>query len=246
MKITTLALDRRYPVDLAEEARGLLRLVPPEHLVGISRITVSGSRPLDEMAGEEVLGQYFEAYDGEPAFIMIYPQEMAREVPFLLRPFPVVWRVLLAETLFHEVGHHYQRFTHGIRKPAQENHAESYGLRHARAAFPGVYRVLDQWDRVRRVVRRMRLWGLERKRALGLASAPILYELGRLYWEEEDWSRVVAVWEEALALDPGFAPISEWLPRARRRHRVQSRKHLAAGGVRRRAQRRPARSGHRR
>jgi hypothetical protein len=245
MKITTLALEGRYPVDLAEEARVLLRRLPPEHLIGISRITVSGTRPLDEVAGADVLGQYFEAYDGEPAFIMIYPEEMSREVPLLLRPFAVVWRVLLAETLYHEIGHHYQRFTHGIRKPAQENHAETYGLRHARAAFPRVYRLLDLWERARSRVRRTRLWWLERRRALGRLAAPGLYELGRLHWEEDDWSRVVSVWEEALALDPGFSPAREWLPRARRRLRAQARRHAAPGGLRNRVQRRPARSGRR-
>ncbi len=244
MKITTLALTRRYPVDLVQVVRDLLRRVPAEHVVGISRITLSGARPLDEASGEEVLGQYFEACDGEPAFIMLYPEEIAGEVPFLLRRSALAWRVLLAETLYHEVGHHYQRFTHGIRKTAQEDHAEGYGLRHARRVFPRVYRVLDGWRRVRAGLRRLRLAALELRRGMGLASAAELYEMGRLYWEAESWGRVVEAWEAALARDPGHVAAREWLPRARRRLRLEARRRAAQGWARPASPRR--RSGSRR
>ncbi len=239
MKITMLALTRPYPVDFAAELRRLLRRLPPEHLAGLSRIVVSGGRPLDERHGEEILGQYFEAYEGEPAFIMLYPEEMAGDLPSFLRKVPTVWRVVLAETLYHEVGHHYQRFTHGIRKPAQEDHAESYGLRHARAAFPAVYRFLDGWRRLRTRVRRVQRWWLERQRNWGRASAASLYELGRIHWEGRDWLRVIEAWEGALALDPGYAVAVEWLPRARRRLQIESRR--SRGGIRPARRRRPRR-----
>ena len=235
MRITTLGLTRRYPIDFPSAVRELLRRLPPEHLVGISRITISGGPPLDEDRGNEVLGQYFEAYDGEPAFILLYPEEMAKEVPFFLRPFPLVWRVLLAETLFHEVGHHYQRFTHGIRKPAQEGHAEGYGLRHARAAFPVVYRGLDLWNDIRAQAARLKLRWLELRRAWGWVSAEGLYELGRMYWMQGNWNEVVEAWEGALRVDPQYPVVRRWLPRAKRR--LQRERHQEGRNARRKARR---------
>ncbi len=232
MKITTLGLDRTYPVDFEDTVRALLRRLPPEHVLGLGRITISGGRPLDEAADSEILGQYFEAYDGEPAFIMIYPEEMAKEVPFFVRRIPLVWRVLVAETLFHEVGHHYQRFTHGIRKPAQEDHAENYGLLHAKAAFPFVYRVVHMWQTAKRAVRRAKLWWLERRRAWGWVNAEGLYELGRMYWERGNWHLVVDAWEGALTVDPEYAVVREWLPRARRRLMNERRRQMRRRGAR--------------
>jgi hypothetical protein len=235
MKISSLGLDRTYPVDLADTVRVLLRRLPPEHVMGLARITISGGAPLDEAAGSDVLGQYFEAYEGEPAFIMLYPEEMAKEVPCFVRRVPLVWRVLVAETLFHEVGHHYQRFTHGIRKPAQEDHAENYGLRYAQAAFPLVYRLLRVWHGVKRVARRGKLWWLERRRAWGWVTAEELYELGRMHWECGNWNRVVEAWEGALNVDPEYAVAREWLPRARWRLQNERRRQTRLRGLRSRA-----------
>jgi hypothetical protein len=238
MKITTLDITRRYPVDLVETARGLLRHLPPEHYAGISRITLSGGAPLDERAEEEILGQYFEAYEGEPAFIMLYPEEMAREVPKFLRPFPLVWRVLLAETLYHEVGHHYQRFTHGIRKPVQEDHAEGYGKRYARSRYPGVYRMLQGWKWLHHRTNRVRARWIEVRRRRGRVSAADLYELGRIYWEDRKWFQVVSAWEEALERDPQYTEAREWLPRARRLLHAEARRRAARSGRRKAARRR--------
>ena len=241
MKITTLDLTRRYPVDLVETTRGLLRHLPPEHYAGILRITLAGGSPLDEREGEEILGQYFEAYEGEPAFVMLYPEEMAREVPMFLRPFPLVWRVLLAETLYHEIGHHYQRFTHGIRKPAQEDHAEAYGKRYARSRYPGVYRMLQGWKWVHRRTNRLRARWMEARRRRGGLSASDLYELGRIYWEERRWGLVVSAWEEALARDPQHEQTRDWLPRAKRILHAETRRRAARKSRRRQAARRRGR-----
>ena len=53
MKITTLDLNRRYPIDLVETVRALLRHLPPEHYAGISRITLSGGAPLEEAQDQQ-------------------------------------------------------------------------------------------------------------------------------------------------------------------------------------------------
>ncbi len=141
MKIFTSGLKPHHRLDYPKMVREILRVIPPEHTAGIAYITVSGDPPLDD--DNDVLGQYYERYEGEPAVIVLYLEVMRRETPRLLHPFPITWKILLAQTLFHEIGHHYQRFSHGIGGARQEDHAEAYGDRYAREAFPNWYRLID-------------------------------------------------------------------------------------------------------
>ena len=212
MKIFTSGLKPHHRLDYPKMVREILRVIPPEHTAGIAYITVSGDPPLDD--DNDVLGQYYERYEGEPAVIVLYLEVMRRETPRLLHPFPITWKILLAQTLFHEIGHHYQRFSHGIGGARQEDHAEAYGDRYAREAFPNWYRLIDAFEGWRMRWNRVMIAGLERRARL--APTPLVYfRLGRRYWEEEEWSKVVAAWEKALALDPKATPAREWLPRAR-------------------------------
>ena len=47
---------------------------------------------------------------------MLYLDTMRREAPVFLRRFETTWKILIPQTLYHEIGHHYQHFTHGIAK----------------------------------------------------------------------------------------------------------------------------------
>jgi hypothetical protein len=44
----------------------------------------------------------------------------------MLRYFPVHGKVYLAVVLYHEIGHHYRRFTHGISAKDNEKFADEY------------------------------------------------------------------------------------------------------------------------
>lgn len=229
MKVFTSGLKPDHKLDYRKIVNDLLKGIPPEHVAGIAYVTVSGDRPLDD--DDEVLGQYFERYESEPAVIVLYLETMKREAPALFRLFPITWKILLAQTLFHEIGHHYQRFSHGIAKTRQEDHAENYGDVYTRRAFPGWFRWIDRVERVR--------LGWNRT-AIGILSglvrlvprASIHYRLARRHWLEEEWGLVVNHIEKALVLDPSFEPALKALPQARAKWARVTRRASSAAAYR--------------
>jgi hypothetical protein len=239
VRIVTSGLRPHHRFDYPRMIRDLLVHVPPEHLGGISGITVSGDRPLDD--GDDVLGQYYEKYESDPAVIVLYLETMRREVPRPLLPFPITWRILLAQTLFHEIGHHYQRFSHGIAKQRQEEHAEAYGMRLTRKAFPGWMRLVDRAVAVRARWNRLMI------RLLGVGvrlrpTAALHEELGRRAWNEGDWDRVILHWEEALRMGPDAPRLVRLVREARwQRERDDRRRRSAAAYATARPRQRQAR-----
>lgn len=212
MKIVTSGLKPHHRFDYVGMVRALLAHVPPEHLGGISGITVSGDRPLDDE--DDVLGQYYEKFENDPAVIVLYLETMRREVPRLLLQFPITWKILLAQTLFHEIGHHYQRFSHGIAKQRQEDHAEAYGMRLTRKAFPGWMRLVDRADALRARWNRVMIRLID----LGVRVRPtaaLHEELGRRAWNEGDWDTVIRHWEASLRMAPDSPRLVRLLREAR-------------------------------
>lgn len=225
MKIYTSGLGPRHRFDYPAMVRDLLRHVPPEHLAGIAGITVSGDRPLDD--GDDVLGQYYEKYEQDPAVIVLYLETMRHEVPRWLQPFPITWRLLIAQTLFHEIGHHYQRFSHGIAKQRQEEHAEAYGLRLTRRAFPGWMRLMDRVDTLRGHWNRLLIALLSRVAAVR-PTAGLHDEIGRRAWNEGDWDAVIRHWEASQRLTPGNQRLVTLLREARWQRERDDRRRRSA------------------
>ncbi|MDZ4805376.1 MAG: hypothetical protein SGI90_10995 [Candidatus Eisenbacteria bacterium] len=212
MKIVTSGLKPHHRLDYVGIVRQLIAFVPPEHLVGIAMITVSGDRPIED--DDDVLGQYFERWERDPAVIVVYLEPMKREAGRWLRRFPLTWKVLIAQTLFHEIGHHYQRFSHGIAKTRQEDHAELYGERLARRAFPAAYWWIDRYRPMTAHLNRLLIrWLTLEARLFPLTRTH--YEIGRRAWNEADWDTVIHHWEEAIRLDPGASGVPRLLREAR-------------------------------
>jgi hypothetical protein len=229
MKVHVSGVGPAHNLDYKAVVNDLLRHVPPEHLAGIAYVTVSGDKPLDD--DDDVLGQYFERYEGEPAVIVLYLETMRREVPWYLRRFPITWKILIAQTLFHEVGHHYQRFSHGIAKGRQEDHAENYGDYYSRKAFPGWYRLIDRMDGLRELWNRAMIHCLSLETRL-VPSARAHYKLGRRYWSQEEWGLVITHMEQALELDPTYEPARHVLPQAKAHYARLTRRAWAARAYR--------------
>jgi hypothetical protein len=221
IRVVTSGLKPHHRLDYVGIVRRLLTFVPPEHLAGIAMITVSGDKPIED--DDDVLGQYFERWERDPAVIVVYLEPMKREAAGWIRRLPQAWEVLIAQTLFHEIGHHYQRFSHGIAKTRQEDHAELYGDRLARKAFPGAYRFIDRWRSLTGRWNRfmIRLLKLE-TRFVPLARTH--YEIGRRAWNEGNWDDVVHHWEESRRLDPGAKGLPGLLREARWQRAREDRK----------------------
>jgi predicted HD phosphohydrolase len=67
---------------------------------------------------------------------------------------------MLAAVLYHEIGHHYQYFTHGVTKKTEQNFADKYKKRMLKKTF---------------------FWW----RLIMLPFAPLIYLLKRRYTKEE-------------------------------------------------------------
>ena len=116
--------DRAVSLGLEKHLRELLKHVPPEHLIGLERITV-----IDSMSrkNRNARGTYQPAYDNRRATIQISVDNIFGGLPRWLLFVPAVVQFTLAQTLFHEIGHHHEaRLLHGTSKADRERAAERY------------------------------------------------------------------------------------------------------------------------
>lgn len=69
------------------------------------------------------------------------------------------------------------------------------------------YKVISQFDKAES----------DHQRALQLnpQDAGIYYNLGCLYWDQENWAAVIESWEKCLQIDPNHTLAAEWLPAAK-------------------------------
>lgn len=128
-------VDRRIsklPFDFERFTNELIRYVPLHHLSYLNRIEILYS----ESDKKGVQGLYCEKEKNSEAKIILYPQVIFYKMPKLLfYLFPPIPRILYASTLYHEIGHHYQRMIPGIKKEKWEQDAELYAKKMNKLAF---------------------------------------------------------------------------------------------------------------
>lgn len=107
----------------------LIDVVSSEHLIGLEKILVKSKSPIQKDAYTEALGLYYGKREGahQPYVVLCAENIVARieNIPFVLR-WLISPKKIIAETLFHEIGHHYQRISHGHKKKSWEKHADKY------------------------------------------------------------------------------------------------------------------------
>jgi len=202
-------LQAMLPYDFAKGIERLLSEVPPEHLLGIEKILVLATPT--QRGYEPASGLYVHRSRTQPARIELFVENIYR-VPFrrlvLLMPVLPTW--LLGRALYHEIGHHYQQFTHGVSKSAAEGHADLYGDRALRryvtrslrpwapclALLVPLYRLL-YWLTHRREIREC-----ERAVRQDPLALPRLRRLGELYYKGRFFAEAQAVWRRVLAERP--------------------------------------------
>jgi len=141
LKIRDLSSKKPVPFDCVEVVNGLLRHVPPEHLVGLGEIALVDV--LSKEAREGIRGAYLAATrEGAARIEISVPGIYARAPRFLFRSCFLRY-LYLADVLYHEIGHHYvKRLRHGIDRKRGEVEAERYKKAMLRKAFPVWRRVL--------------------------------------------------------------------------------------------------------
>ena len=116
-------------IDLETMIRKALHYVPSLDRIGISHISVT-SEPEDYKEHlKGAVGSYSRKAKNRPAFIALYTKNFSllrRNRERLSQMIPIL-EFELADTLFHEFGHHIQHTrSHGIKKKRGEQYAESY------------------------------------------------------------------------------------------------------------------------
>jgi len=125
----------QIPISIERLIKILLTKVPQEHLIGLDTITLVDkvSHGKNQKAG----GLYWQKREQEPAKIEIGVNTIYNGMPMLVFYLPFIAKFMLASVLYHEIGHHYQYFTHGVTKKAEENFAENYKKQMLRKTFFG-------------------------------------------------------------------------------------------------------------
>jgi len=133
----SVQIERRYrikiPIRVENVIKKLISQIPPEHLVGLGKIIV-----LDEVThkrNHHSGGIYWQKDGTQPARIEIGINSVYGRMPRIVFFCPFVAKFMLANVLYHEIGHHYQSFTHGITQNKQEEFAEKYRMQMLRKAF---------------------------------------------------------------------------------------------------------------
>jgi len=124
----------KFPLDVEKLVKRLLAKIPSEHLQGLDSILIVDV-PSDRPANS-TRGRYLpKSGKLNPARIEIAPQVIYRGVPRTLFRLPFICEFMLANVLYHEIGHHHQQFIHGVSKHRAERFAEKYKREMIRKAF---------------------------------------------------------------------------------------------------------------
>jgi len=118
-----------YPISFEKLTRKLLSIIPKKEIAGIGEIiivdTLYGSKYLTKK-GKRTGGQYYFKNKGELAKIKLSLSAIYRGMPRILFYFPLIAEFAFASVLYHEIGHHIQYSTHGIKKENEEDFADKY------------------------------------------------------------------------------------------------------------------------
>jgi hypothetical protein len=120
-------LNLSKPIEFVTRRRviDLISVIPSEHLVALDKIVL-----FDEFFRKEeklIGGRYIQKSKKQPCSIELSIGSIYRGMPIIFYFFPFIAKFLLAQVLYHEIGHHYQRvYTHGIGKREEEYFAEKY------------------------------------------------------------------------------------------------------------------------
>ncbi|MBI4356237.1 MAG: hypothetical protein HY597_07335 [Candidatus Omnitrophica bacterium] len=122
-----------YQFDFERSINQLLKVVPPDHLRDLDWILVV--RTWKDKSVASARGLHYERYgEGGPTIVLCVDAIFG---PFarIFERLPLLPKMFLAEVLFHEIGHHHQRYLHGIQKSQREGDAKSYSKEMFRKAF---------------------------------------------------------------------------------------------------------------
>lgn len=135
MKINIHTLvNEKCKFNFEKEIQKALTVVPKDNLRELFQIIVQYEPPSHNA---DAMGSYFGVREGvkEPYILLSMENILScfpSSIPVLSK---FLFRLYLRDTLYHEIGHHYQRLIHGIKKDKWENHAEEYSKKMQREMY---------------------------------------------------------------------------------------------------------------
>lgn len=131
IRITETGLKEieRLKIDIENSLNAIIEYIPKMDLIGLKYIWVTDAPGDWKKHLANAMGSYSKKTKKEPAFVELYLSRLfghikSAESAELLVPF---WNIGLAQTVFHEVGHHVEKLrSHGISKKKRETFAISY------------------------------------------------------------------------------------------------------------------------
>ncbi|MFH1202580.1 MAG: hypothetical protein V1674_06835 [Candidatus Omnitrophota bacterium] len=134
MIIEIINLDKSIKFNFRKNIEELLKFVPQEDLYKINKITII-DYPVERNV-KDAAGLYYGYQNAKNIEIVLNVSGMFYKMPrifFII--FPIIPKLLLATTLFHEIGHHVQRIGHGYKKEGWEKTAEQYSKEITKKVF---------------------------------------------------------------------------------------------------------------
>jgi hypothetical protein len=113
------------PVHGADIIRGLVQCVPSEYLHALSAVVITNSAALSHKRRREktwhrkrqfrvaaCLGTYHQKWQGSPAWIEIFVDNLAASCPKSFLRIPPLRDFVFAHVFYHELGHHIHKVLH--------------------------------------------------------------------------------------------------------------------------------------
>jgi len=111
--------------NVSKRLKKLIHVIPKKHLFGLEKIIIVDQ--IKEKKKRGVGGIYRRKSKEHPCSIELALGTIYKGMPKILFLLPFVSDFILANVLYHEIGHHFQKaFSHGIGKNKQEYFAEIY------------------------------------------------------------------------------------------------------------------------
>ena len=137
-------IDKKIRFNFKKNIDNLIQFLPKEHLYGINKIIVTNE--VHEKHMKNAAGFYYGYQNSKQINIVLGISGMFPKMPTIIFTFlPIVPKFLLARTLYHEIGHHYQKMSHGYKKIMWEKTAEEYSKEMTKKVFlsSGIFKLLN-------------------------------------------------------------------------------------------------------
>lgn len=110
VKIEEIYSGNKPTINIYNIVKNLMKYVPEKYFGGLKKIIIKNNTHENKKSKDKILGSYFHQSRNNPAYIELYIDEIIdSKWPSILLFFPLIKYLLIANILYHEIGHHIHR-----------------------------------------------------------------------------------------------------------------------------------------